>query len=200
MTGQAVVRRPLHLVAIDTKPHRVIDHTLRDRHLAQITMTRRAFHLCPDMRRVIEPHMRLFYKSINPLPRDVLPALRGRSQRLDPRIARLANLFMTAHTYIDAGKSGARALHDAQVAVFAEKADIVGMDFVRKLDRLLGPGLDAEEMPGGIAETGMRRREGGRRPSFGRVRIGRRPRISRHARLLDTAAQDRQHCCDHYRA
>jgi hypothetical protein len=200
MTSEAVVRRPLLLVAIDAKSHRVIDHTLRYRHLAQITMTRRALHLPPDMRCMIEPHVRLFHKSINPLPRDVLTPLRGRAQRLDPRIIRLADLFMTAHTYIDTGNAGARALHHAQVAVLAEKADIVGMDLMGELDGLHRPRLDAEEMSGGIAEARMRGGEGGRRPSFGRVRIERRPRISRHARLLDTAAEDRQHRCDHYRA
>src|SRR5437667_732495 len=143
VTRQAVVRRPLLPVAIEAESHRVIDDTLSDGHLREIAMTGRALHLRPDMRRMIEPHVRLFHKSINPLPCDILTTLCGRAQRLDSRIARFADLLMTAHTYIDAGKAGARPLHHAEVTVLAEESDVVGMDLMGKFNRLFGLGPDA---------------------------------------------------------
>src|SRR5437016_6289143 len=110
MTDQAVVRRALLLVAIDAESHGVIDDALGHRHLRQIAVAVRAFDLRANVRRMIEPNMRLFDKSIHTLPRDIFAALGGRAQRLDARVGGIADVFMAAHTYIDAWDSGARAL------------------------------------------------------------------------------------------
>ena len=171
MARQAVVRRALLFMTINTKPHRMIHYPLSHCHLAEIPMTRCALHLGPDMRRMVETHMRFFNKSIDALPRHILIALRMIPESLDPRICRVSNVLMTRHTDIDAGNSGARALFNSEVTIRAAHADVDRVNFMRKVDRLLGLGLNAQEMAGGIAETGMRRRESGRTPSFRRIGI-----------------------------
>src|SRR5437762_1925468 len=103
MTRQAIVRRPLLLVTIDAKTHRVIDDALGDRHLRQVPMTRGAIHLRANMRRMVESQMRFFDKSINALPWHVFAALRMIAKRLNSRVLGVPNILMTRHTVIDTG-------------------------------------------------------------------------------------------------
>ena len=160
MAGQAVVGRALLLMTIDAKTHSVVHDTLSDRHLRQIAVAGRAFHLRADMRRMIETDVRFLVKAIDPLPGHIFVPLGMVTERLDTRIRLISDIFMTGHADIDAGNPGASAFFHALMAVRASDADIGRMNFVRKIDRLLWPGPDVQEMPGGIAETGVRRREG----------------------------------------
>ena len=137
MARQAVVGRPLLLVAINAKAHRVIDGALGDGHLRQIAMTGRALDFRTDMRRMIEPDMRFPDESVNPLPGKVFSALRSFAQRLDSWIGSVANVLMTAHADIDARNYSPRAPADAGVTRIAIDPDIVRMDLMRKIDRLL---------------------------------------------------------------
>ena len=151
MARQAVVGRPLLLVAIDAKTHRVIDGALGNGHLHDITMTGGAPHLRPDMRRMIEPDVRFPDEPVNPLPRNVFSALGVITQRLDSRIGSVANVLMTTHADIDARNSRPSALAHPRVTGVAVDANIVGMDVMREIDRLLRPRLDIQKIPSRIS-------------------------------------------------
>jgi hypothetical protein len=171
MARQAIVRSAFLFVTINTKPHRMIHNPLSDRHLTEIPMTGCAIHLRPDMRRMVETHVRLFDKSIDALPGHIFVPLRMIPERLDPRVGRIPDVLMTRHADIDAGNSGARALFDPEMTIRAAHADVDRVNFMRKVDWLLGLGFNAQEMAGGIAEGRMRRGESGRTPPLRRVRI-----------------------------
>ena len=190
MTRQAVVGRPLLLVAINAKAHRVIDHALRNRHLHQITVTSRTLHLRPDMRRVIESHVSLSDESVDTLPGKVFSTFRMIAQRLDSRITRVPNILMTAHADIDARNSRSRPLAHAGMAGITIDADIIGMDLMREIDRLLRLGLDVQEISGRISESRMRSSKYRRTPSLGDVWIGDPLRVSRNFRLLHATERD----------
>src|SRR5438445_853395 len=139
---QAVDGRRLLPMAINAKAHGVIDGPLGNRHLREIAMTGRALDLCSNMRRVIEPQVRFPKEPINALPGEVFSTLCMIAQRLDSRIAGVANVLMTTHTDIDAWNSRARPLAHPRMAGVARDADIIGMDLMREVDRLLCLRLD----------------------------------------------------------
>ena len=144
MARQAIVGCALLLMTSDTKVHRVIDGALSDGHLSDVAVAGRAFHLGPDVRRVIEAHMRFFEESVNSLPRHVFAVFRVIAQRLDTRIGRIADVFMTEHAGINAWDSCACAALHAGMARRAVNAGFIDrMNFMRKVDRLLRFGLDA---------------------------------------------------------
>ena len=91
---------------------------------------------------------------------------------------------MTAHTYVDAGNSGPRALLHSRMAGIASDSDIIGMDLVGKIDWLLRLGPDIEEIPGCGLKCRMRRREDRRTPPPRHVRIGGAGAVSRNFGLL----------------
>ena len=131
-------------MTIDAKAHRVVDDAFGDSHLREISMTRCALHACADMRRVIEPHVRLFDEPVYRLPRYLFAALRIVAQRLNPRIGFNADAFMTRHAEVDARETGARsALHSCMTFV-AFDSDLIGlMNAMREVYRLLRFGLNA---------------------------------------------------------
>jgi len=139
---QAVDGRRLLPMAINAKAHGVVDGPLGDGHLREIAMTGRALDLCSNMRRVIEPQVRLSKEPVNALPGEVFSTLCMIAQRLDSRIAGVANVLMTTHTDIDAWNSRARPLAHPGMAGVAIDADIIGMDLMREIDRLLCLRLD----------------------------------------------------------
>ena len=190
MARQAVVGRPLLLVAINAKAHRVIDGALGDGHLREIAMAGRALDFGPDMRRMVEPDVGFPDESVNPLPPNVFSTFRMVAQSLDSRIAGIANILMTTHTDIDARNSRPRALAHTCVTGVAKDADIVGMDLMRKIDRLLRPGLDIKKTLGRIAQGRVRSGKYRGTPSFGNVWIGYPLRISRSFRLLRATERD----------
>src|SRR5262249_15301818 len=109
---------------------------------------------------------------------------------LDARVCRITEIFVTRHADIDARNSGAGALFDALMTIRAFDSDIDGMDFMRKIDRLLRLGLDAKEMSGGVAEAGMCRRKCRRTPAFLHIGIVGPCRIPGGLRLLHAAESD----------
>src|SRR2546426_886098 len=127
MTGQAVDGRPLFLMAINAKAHRMIDGALGDGHLHDIPMAVRALDFRPDMRRMIEPDVRFPDESVNPLPGNVFSALCKVAQGLDSGIDDVADVLMTTHADIDARNSRPRPLTHPRVTGVAKDADIVGM-------------------------------------------------------------------------
>ena len=101
---------------------------------------------------MIKPHVRFSDESINPLPGDIFTALRVRPQRLDSGIAGVPDVFVTAHADIDARDSGARArLHSCMTGV-AEHSDVICMNLMGEIDRLLRLWPDIEKLFGGIPE------------------------------------------------
>src|SRR5262245_32127261 len=114
-------------MAINTKPHRVIDHALGNRHLSEVPMAVGAIHLGPDVGRMIEPDVILRDKSINPLPGQILALLGRRADGLDARILLIADILMAAHAHIDTGNAGPGPFHYSGVAGIAGYTDIVGM-------------------------------------------------------------------------
>lgn len=191
MASEAIVRCPLLLMTIDAKPHRVIDGALRHGHLRQVAVTGRALDLGADVRRMIEPHVRFFEKSVNALPRHVLAASRVVAQRLNARIRRIADIFMTGHAEVHARYAGPRPALDAAVTLLALDSNIVeGMNFMREFDRLMSLRLDTQKMSGRIAESRVRGRERGTTPSLRGVWIRRSARITRDVGLR-TATHDR---------
>jgi hypothetical protein len=171
-------------MAIDTKPHRMIHNALSHGHLGEISMARRAVHLRPDMRLMVEPHVRFFEKSIHPLPRHVFVSFGMVAQRLDARIGRITDILMTRHADIDARYSGTCSFFDSEMAVGTTDTDVGCMNLMWKIDRLLGGGLDTQEMSGRVAETCMCRCKCGRTPPPQRVRVERPVRITGYIRLL----------------
>jgi len=134
---QAVDGRRLLLVAVDAKAHGVVDGRLGDGHLREIAMTGRALDFRPNVRGMIEPDVRFSKEPVNALPGEVFSTLCMIAQRLDSRIAGVANVRMTTHTDIDAWNSRAHPLAHTGMAGVAIDADIIGMDLMREVDRLL---------------------------------------------------------------
>jgi hypothetical protein len=148
-------------MAINTKPHRMIYHSLSNRHLGEVPMAVGAIHLGPDVGRMIEPDVIFRDKSINPLPGQILALLGRRADGLDAGILLIADIFVAAHAHIDTGNTGSGPFHRSGVAGIAGYPDIVGMDLVRKIDRLHGFGPDAQEIFRCGFKAGMRGREDG---------------------------------------
>jgi hypothetical protein len=144
VTSEAIVRSALLLMARDAKAHRVIHSSLGHCHLRDIAVACRALDARANVRRMIEAHMCFFEKSVNALPRDFFLALRVIAQSLNAGVLRIADIFMTTHTHIDARNSGARPGSHTGMTFMAFDADFVeGVNLVRKIDGLLRLGLDA---------------------------------------------------------
>jgi len=172
MAGQTVVRCALLFVTVNAKAHFVVDHALGHGHLRDIAVTSGTIDPGPNVRGVIESHMRFFEESIYTLPRQVFTTLRGRPKKLNPRIFIIANVFMTSHAEIDARQPGARALRHTRVTFGAFDSDFIDvMDVVRELDRLFWLGLDAQIVSGSVAVGGVRSRECRGTPALRGVRV-----------------------------
>ena len=198
---QAIVGRALLLMTIDAKPHGVVHGPLGNRHLRKIAMTHRAIDTRADMRRMIETHVRFFKKSVDALPCQVFAALRVRTKQLNASITVIADGFMTTHADVDARNARTCASFYTGMTFDAFDADFIEcMNIVRKLDRLLRFGLDAEKVPRGISETRMRRRENRRTPSLGGIRIRGPARITLNVRLLSAPDRSRENYEQHHRS
>jgi hypothetical protein len=107
-------------------------------------MTFGALDTGANVRSVVESHVRLVKKSVNPLPGQIFTALGVISQQLNSLIGSVADVFMTTHAKVDAWNSSARPARSSGVAFCAFDSDFVdGVNLVRKIDRLLQSGLDA---------------------------------------------------------
>src|ERR1041384_3401843 len=73
MAGQTVGRDLSCVLAVHAIPHRQVDVPLRDGLFRDVAVTGRAFNLCADVGRVIEPHVRHRRIAVDPLPRQIEP-------------------------------------------------------------------------------------------------------------------------------
>ena len=149
VTGHAVVRCLLLLVALDAKTHRVNDNFLRYSHVRNISMTRGTLDFGANMGGMIELNVRLLHPSVDALPRNVfafflilkdLHSFRGGS-----RFIRV----VTRYACRNAGNVCDGTFVDAIVAVIALtfQARLVDVNGMGVRDRLLGLGPDSKEMP-----------------------------------------------------
>jgi hypothetical protein len=144
VASEAIVRSALLLMARDAKAHRVRHRPLGHRHLRDVAVARCALNARPNVRRMIETHMRFFKESINALPWDFFLALRVIAQGLNAHVLHIADIFVTAHAHIDARNPGTRTGSHTGVAFVAFDPDFVeSVNLVRKIDGLLRLGLDA---------------------------------------------------------
>lgn len=157
MTRHAINRSVLLLMAIDTKPHRMVHFALRHRLLLHVAMANGAIHSRPDMRRMVELHVRGGLEAVHALPRDVLASRSVRREFLDLRFIGGDHL-MAGHTEVDAWNSRIRALIDPNVALRTLHA-VRQMNFMRISDRLDGFRANAKKFANSIVNRGMRRSE-----------------------------------------
>src|SRR5262249_19373666 len=102
----------------------MIHNALRYRHLGQIPMTCLALDLRPDMRRMVEPDVRFFEKSVHPLPCHVFVTFGMVPQCLDSRIGWIPDILMARHADVDARNSGTRSFFDANMAIGTTDSDV----------------------------------------------------------------------------
>ena len=157
MTRNTIHRRVLFPVALHAKTHRVIDLTLGYRLRVHIAMAFGAVHSGPNVRRVIEFHMRGRLESVHALPRNVFAPRAVGCELLDLGFVGCDHL-MAGHAEIDARDSGVGALIDAHMAVSALHP-VGQMYFVGEGDRLFGLRARTEELPNRVADGAMRRGE-----------------------------------------
>jgi hypothetical protein len=178
-------------MAIDTKAHRMIDDALGDSHSSEIAMAGSTIDARSDVWRVVESHVRFFNESVDALPRHVLATFGVIAQGLNPRVRGISDILVTTHAEINAGNSSARAGLDARMASVAFDSDLVkGMDPMRKIDRLLGFGSDAQKVFRSVRYRGVRGCENRRTPPARRVGIGDPAGVARYVGLLHTARQN----------
>ena len=157
MTRHAIQRSIFLLVATDAKSHRMIHFAFCDRLLPHIAMTDRTIDSRPDMRRVIESHVRGWLKTIDALPRNVFAPRAVGGELLNLWIAR-SNHLVAGHAEVDVRDSRVRALIDADVAIGA--LHTVGeVHFVRISNGLDGLRAKVKKFPDGIGNGGVRRGE-----------------------------------------
>src|SRR5262245_40919128 len=85
MTRQTIVRRVLLPVTVHAESHRQIDVSLGHGLLRDRAVTGRAFHVRPDVRRVVEMHVRSVRVAVDALPGEIVAALLNRGHLLDER-------------------------------------------------------------------------------------------------------------------
>src|SRR5262245_37433866 len=147
MASQAVIRCRITFVTIDAKTHCVIHCPLRHSHLRNFPMAHDAVDLRANVCRMVETDMRLFKKSVDTLPGHVLTPFGMVAQLLNPRIVRVADVFVTTYAEVDAGNPSACAGSDAAMAVLAFDSNLVKrVDVVWKIDRLLRLRFDVEKV------------------------------------------------------
>src|SRR4029450_8519875 len=120
MTGHAVA-------------HAQIDVALGDRLLADVAVTRRALHVCANVRRVIELHVRGRRVPVHALPRQVDSPGAHRRDLLDPWTVD-GDRVVADHAGPDARKTGDRSCRDAFMAVIGTGDLFRNMHLVWELD------------------------------------------------------------------
>ena len=106
VTREAIVRSLTFPVTVHAETHRHIDVALRDALRADVAVTRRAFDLGANVRRVIEPDVRLRGIAEHALPREITTLLSHLGDLTDTR-AIGGNVSMAAH----AGPHARKASH-----------------------------------------------------------------------------------------
>src|SRR5215510_12128967 len=173
VTRQAVVRRLPLPMAVHAEAHDVVDRTLGHGTAPHVTMARRAFDAGADVRRVVEPDVRLFLEPVDALPGEVDALLLELRELLNQR-ALGGDRVVADHAGLHARKPGDRALRHGVMTVLGALQPLADVDVVRKGKWLLDARPDAEEMSHGFAERPVGRREHrgccGRRLRVGRTR------------------------------
>jgi hypothetical protein len=157
MTGDAIDRCTLLLVAIDTETHGVIDFALGDGLLAHVAMTDRAIDAGANVRRVIKFHVRLGLEAIDTLPGNVLATRFVCGELFDFGLIGGDDL-MAGHAEIDARYARVRPLVNTDMAIRALHS-IAEMNFVGIRDGLDGLGANVKEFADGAGDRSMSRRE-----------------------------------------
>src|SRR5262245_30604899 len=144
-------------VARHAEAHVQIDVALRDSLLPDVAVTRGAFHLRPDMRRVVELHVCLRKVAIDPLPGEVDSLLAHRGDLLDARPIG-GDRVVADHAGPDTRQTGNRARRHALVAVLGTGDLLADVHVVRELDRLhrIGPAVHEVVQRGAERWTGRR--------------------------------------------
>ena len=159
MTREAIVRSLAFSVTVHAETHRHIDITLCDALRADVAVTRRAFDLRANVRRVIEPDVRLRGIAEHALPCEVttlLPHLRD----LTDTGAIGGNVSMAAHTSSHARKASHRPFRHSLVAVLRARDLAADVNVVRELERLFDlDRMTAEEVIQRRGKCGTCRRE-----------------------------------------
>src|SRR5688572_9125505 len=93
----------------NAKVHCMVYNALRHGHLLDISVTRRACDFSTDVRRMIEPNVRLFEESVHALPLNVFAPFGLVSKSLDSGIGLVADVLVTTHADVDAGNARNRA-------------------------------------------------------------------------------------------
>src|SRR5215212_169556 len=153
MTGEAVNGYLALFMTVHTEAHVEIDVAVRHRSLADIAVAGGALDLGANVRRVIEPHMRLRRVAVDALPDEILAARAHRGELEDARPIG-GDGVVADHARAHARQPGDRARRHRFVAILGAADLLPDMDVVRELQRLLRGGTPAEK----IAE----RRSGGR--------------------------------------
>src|SRR5262245_31403410 len=116
MTRQAVVRRVLLPMTGYALAHAERDVALGDGLMRDITVTRRALDVRPDVWGVVELYVRRLRIPVDTLPREVEPFFRHRRDLLNARLVG-RNGRMANQAGIDARQAGLRPFGDALMTV-----------------------------------------------------------------------------------
>src|SRR5687767_4969724 len=116
MTCQAIVRCLPLLVAADAEIHVHVHGPARHRLLGLVAMTRRTFDLGANVRRMLEPHVRLGKIAVDAIPVEIHPLTLHVGDLLDQRPIG-GDLRMAGHTSVEPGQTRARSLLDRGMAV-----------------------------------------------------------------------------------
>jgi hypothetical protein len=135
MTSQTIVRSFALPVTVHAKPHRHVDVPLGDALRADVAVARRAFDLGSNVRRVVEPDVRLRRIPEHPFPGKVTALLPHLSDLTYARPIR-GNGSMAGHARPHAGKASHRTLRHGLVTVLRTRDLAPDVDIVRKLERL----------------------------------------------------------------
>lgn len=113
-------------------------------------MAGRAVDLCPYVRRVVEPYVRLISPAIDSLPGNVFAPVVVGADFPDLWMVR-QGLFVAVPTGPNIRESGSRPPTRGKMAVHAFQLSVFGVRFVDEGNRLGHFGAHAKEMPHGLA-------------------------------------------------
>jgi hypothetical protein len=154
MTGEAVNRRTVLVMAVDAEPHGQIDIALSDPLLADVAVAGGTLDLRPNMWRMIEPDVRFRDETVHPLPRKVETLLTEGRQLLNPGPVSSYDR-VTDHAGRHAGNAGHRPGRHTLVTEIARDL-LADMNVVWKIERLLGNRTPTEEVIHGRRYRGTR--------------------------------------------
>src|SRR5262245_61165265 len=142
MTSQTVVRSLALAMTVHTKAHRHVHVSLRGALRFNVAVAGRALDVRANVRRVIEPDVRLRGISEHSLPREVAPFFAHLGNLPDARVVR-RDSAMTRHAGPHARESRDRSFGHRLVTVLGARDAAACVSEMRELERL----LDDNRMP-----------------------------------------------------